>query len=54
MREATASFADVWVNIAHVYCEQKQYVAAVQMVGGWRGKIGVFVGKGGGGCGGCL
>lgn len=31
VREATADFPDVWVNIAHIYVEQKQYVAAVQM-----------------------
>ena len=32
VREATADFCDVWLNIAHIYVEQKQYVAAVQMV----------------------
>jgi RNA polymerase-associated protein CTR9 len=32
VREATADFADVWLNIAHVYVEQRQFVAAVQMV----------------------
>lgn len=32
VREATADFPDVWLNIAHIYVEQKQYVAAVQMV----------------------
>ena len=31
MREATADFADVWINIAHIYVEQKQYVNAIQM-----------------------
>ncbi len=31
VREATADFADVWLNIAHIYVEQKQYVSAVQM-----------------------
>ncbi|CAG0895273.1 unnamed protein product [Cyprideis torosa] len=31
VREATADFPDVWLNIAHIYVEQKQYVAAVQM-----------------------
>ena len=31
VREATADFADVWLNIAHVYLEQKQFVAAIQM-----------------------
>lgn len=33
VREATADFPDVWLNIAHIYVEQKQYVAAIQMVG---------------------
>ena len=32
VREATADFCDVWLNIAHIYVEQKQFVAAVQMV----------------------
>lgn len=32
VREATADFQDVWLNIAHIYVEQKQYVAAVTMV----------------------
>ncbi|OXA64554.1 RNA polymerase-associated protein CTR9 [Folsomia candida] len=31
VREATAEFSDVWLNIAHVYVEQKLYVSAVQM-----------------------
>ncbi|GMR41708.1 hypothetical protein PMAYCL1PPCAC_11903, partial [Pristionchus mayeri] len=31
VREATADFLDVWINIAHVYMEQGQFVAAVQM-----------------------
>lgn len=31
VREATADFPDVWINIAHIYVEQRQYVAAVQM-----------------------
>lgn len=31
VREATADFCDVWLNIAHIYVEQKQYVAAIQM-----------------------
>lgn len=35
VREATADFPDVWLNIAHIYVEQKQYVAAIQMVGDW-------------------
>ncbi|KAA3676187.1 RNA polymerase-associated protein CTR9, partial [Paragonimus westermani] len=35
VREATADFADVWINIAHIYVEQKQYTAAIQMVRLW-------------------
>lgn len=31
VRESTADFPDVWLNIAHIYVEQKQYVAAIQM-----------------------
>ena len=31
VREATADFSDVWLNIAHIYVEQKQHVSAVQM-----------------------
>lgn len=31
VREATAEVADVWVNLAHVYMEQRQYISAVQM-----------------------
>ncbi|XP_037072194.1 LOW QUALITY PROTEIN: RNA polymerase-associated protein CTR9 homolog [Pollicipes pollicipes] len=31
VREATADFCDVWLNIAHVYVEQKQLVSAIQM-----------------------
>lgn len=31
VREAIADFPDVWINIAHIYVEHKQYVAAVQM-----------------------
>ena len=31
VREATADFCDVWLNIAHIYVEQQQYVAAIQM-----------------------
>lgn len=31
VREATADFPDVWLNIAHIYVEQKQFVAAIQM-----------------------
>lgn len=32
VREATADFCDVWLNIAHIYVEQKQFVSAIQMV----------------------
>ncbi|XP_074765244.1 LOW QUALITY PROTEIN: RNA polymerase-associated protein CTR9 homolog [Athene noctua] len=31
MREATADISDVWLNLAHIYVEQKQYISAVQM-----------------------
>lgn len=31
VREATADFCDVWLNIAHIYVEQKQYVSGIQM-----------------------
>merc|ERR550532_3458493 len=31
VREATADLCDVWLNIAHIYVEQRQYVSAVQM-----------------------
>lgn len=33
VREATADISDVWLNLAHIYVEQKQYISAVQMVG---------------------
>ena len=32
VREATAEVPDLWLNLAHVYVEQKQYVSAIQMV----------------------
>ena len=32
VREATADMPDVWLNLAHIYMEQKQYISAVQMV----------------------
>lgn len=32
VREATADMCDVWLNIAHIYVEQRQFVGAVQMV----------------------
>ena len=32
VREATADMADVWLNLAHIYVEQKQYISAIQMV----------------------
>jgi RNA polymerase-associated protein CTR9 len=31
VREATADFCDVWLNIAHILVEQKQYIRAIQM-----------------------
>ncbi|XP_031442861.1 RNA polymerase-associated protein CTR9 homolog, partial [Clupea harengus] len=31
VREATADMSDVWLNLAHIYVEQKQYISAVQM-----------------------
>lgn len=31
VREATAEVPDVWINLAHVYMEQRQYISAVQM-----------------------
>ena len=32
VREATADVPDVWLNLAHIYVEQKQYISAIQMV----------------------
>lgn len=32
VRESTANFCDVWLNIAHIYVEQQQYINAIQMV----------------------
>ncbi|XP_066276427.1 RNA polymerase-associated protein CTR9 homolog isoform X1 [Branchiostoma lanceolatum] len=31
VREATADMRDVWLNLAHIYVEQRQYVSAIQM-----------------------
>ncbi|KAK4337088.1 hypothetical protein RND71_044189 [Anisodus tanguticus] len=31
VRESTADFPDVWLNMAHIFVEQKQYVPAIQM-----------------------
>ena len=31
VREATADFSDVWLNIAHILVEQRQYIRAIQM-----------------------
>ena len=31
VRESTAEFCDVWLNIAHIYVEQKQFISAIQM-----------------------
>lgn len=33
VREATAELPDVWLNLAHIYVEQTQYISAIQMVG---------------------
>lgn len=38
VREATADISDVWLNLAHIYVEQKQYISAVQMVRNGRRK----------------
>lgn len=32
VREATAELPDVWLNLAHIYVEQNQYISAIQMV----------------------
>ena len=32
VREATADMPDIWLNLAHIYVEQKQYISAIQMV----------------------
>ncbi len=32
VREATAELPDVWLNLAHIYVEQTQYISAIQMV----------------------
>ncbi|XP_071957066.1 RNA polymerase-associated protein CTR9 homolog [Antedon mediterranea] len=31
VREATADVCDVWLNLAHIYVEQRQYISAIQM-----------------------
>lgn len=31
VREATADIPDVWLNLAHIYVDQKQFVSAIQM-----------------------
>ena len=31
VREATADFCDVWLNIGHIYVEQRQYISAIQV-----------------------
>ena len=46
VREATADMSDVWLNLAHIYVEQKQYISAIQMV---RPHHGGREGGGGGG-----
>ena len=30
VREATADISDVWLNLAHIYVEQKQYISEVK------------------------
>ena len=47
VREATADVPDVWLNLAHIYVEQKQYTSAIQMVrtGGGEGGGGVVYGE---------
>ena len=42
VREATADMPDVWLNLAHIYVKQKQYISAIQMV---RGQNGVCEGE---------
>ena len=37
VREATAIMPDVWLNLAHIYVEQKQLISAIQMVRGKEG-----------------
>ena len=32
VREATADFCDVWLNIGHIYVEQRQYISAIQVL----------------------
>ena len=32
VREATGDVPDIWVNLAHIYVEQGQYVNAIKMV----------------------
>jgi len=32
VREATSDFCDVWLNLAHIYIIQKDYLKASQMV----------------------
>jgi RNA polymerase-associated protein CTR9 len=32
VREATAEMPDVWINLAHVYLAQRQYINAIKMV----------------------
>ena len=36
VREATAELPDVWLNLAHIYVEQTQYISAIQMVSSLR------------------
>lgn len=32
VREATSNFPDVWLNLAHSYVSQKQYINAIKLV----------------------
>ena len=48
VREATADMPDVWLNLAHIYVEQKQYISAIQMVREREIKGGREGGRGGG------
>jgi len=32
VREANGNFSEVWLNMAHLYMEQKQYITGIQMV----------------------
>lgn len=42
VRESIAEFPDVWINIAHIYMEQRQYNSALQMYRNCMGKFNKF------------